>query len=178
MLMDESSEEQVQAQPRRGHKRKKWLWISIVAIVVLALGAGGTLIYMHQRDKTPLDKYTALVNFPVYYPSSFPAGYTLDKTSISINGDLVVYQLIGTNPKNPALVFTQQAMPADFDANKMVGKNASALGVPTGTLYDISAAQQSKYMLTTGPTLLFINANSKVDAKMINTTVSSLHEVK
>lgn len=144
--------------------------------MILAAAGAAALIYTH-KSSSPLSKYAYQVSFPVYGPAKLSAGYTLNPKSINVSGDLLVYSLAGTS-KKPTLVVTQQSTPADFDANKLVGKNASALAVPTGTLYDISAGEQSKYMLTTGTTLIFISSDSKVENGVVNSLASDLHKVE
>lgn len=156
-------------------RKKKWLATAIVVLLIV-VAAVGVLIYTH-RSSSPLSAYARQISFPLYYPSKLPDSYYLNAKTISLSSDLVFYELNSTSQK-PALVITQQSMPDGFDAKKLVGEKASALAVPVGTLYDISAGKQSKYMLTTGTTLVFISTLKKVDASAVNALASSLQQVK
>jgi hypothetical protein len=158
-----------------GHRLKK-RWIILFAIVV-ALASLIAWLYLNARGNTPLDSYAQKVSFPLYYPSKLPPDYTVDTKSISVDGGLIIYKLTSTTQK-PALVFTEQALPPNFDGNKMIGKNAAALAVPTGTLYDVQAGQQGKYILTTDQTLIFVNAASKPDTETINSMMLSLQKIR
>jgi hypothetical protein len=158
---------------KRNRRRKILILISIIAVI----GIGAYVVYLNIRDSTPLDSYTKKLNFPIYYPSNLPKDYAISSKDVSVTGGLIIYKLTST-AKKPELVFTEQAAPSNFDANKMIGKNATALAVPTGTLYDIEAGQQGKYMVTTDSTLIFINANSKPDSSLINSMVLSLRKTK
>jgi hypothetical protein len=157
------------------HSRRRKILL-LLGVVVL-IGIGAYFVYTNIRDSTPLDSYAKKLDFPIYYPSQLPKDYTVSSKDVSMTGSLIVYKLTSTT-KKPEFVFTEQAAPPNFDANKMIGKNATALAVPTGTLYDVEAGQQGKYILTTGSTLIFINANSKPDSGMINSLALSLRKVE
>jgi len=145
------------------------------SIVVLVIISVVTLMYV--RGSGPLDGYAAKVSFPVYYPTKLPPGYTLNPKSVSISSDLLFFSVTSAE-KKPTLVFTEQSMPANFDIKSMVGKDATALAVESGTFYDIGTDKQNKYILATDSTLIFINITDKIDASAVNFMAGSMHQVR
>lgn len=73
-----------------------------------------------------------------------------------------------------------QATPAGFDAAKIIGKTSIPNSImPSGTLYNISLGDSSKYMFTTGDgTLLFITAITDIPTSDINIISKNLEKIK
>ena len=111
MADDASSETNV---PRKRQQIRPLPFL-LVALVLVSLMASGWL-YWH-RDNSPISKgIRRSVGFVLYYPSSLPSGYSLEKGSVKTTKDIVFYTL---RSGSQTVIISEQAAPKnppDFDA--------------------------------------------------------------
>ena len=160
--------------------RRRRIWILLIIVMMVVLGIGATTYWLLVgRQASPLPRtVVAQVDFPVYFPSPMPSGYTLKADSAGGDNNTVYYTLTDGTDKT-AITVTIQATPAKFDASQLIGKNPIPTSIsPVGTLYNLSTGGSSKYMLTTGKTLLFITSPKEIDGKVIDTITSNLAEIR
>lgn len=159
-------------------KRRKIIIIVSIVSVLLVGGAIGYWLFFG-RSTTPLPKeLIAQATFPIYYPEKLPEGYMLKAGSATGDSNAVYYILADSSGKH-AITITSQAIPATFDAAKIMGSNPIPTTItPAGTLYNLSAGGSSKYMLNTGSTLLFITSPETINGKNMTAITSSLTEIK
>jgi len=164
-----------------GPKSKKKLVLVVIFAVILVLSAGGATWFVISKNSThsPFSKkFISSVNFPLHYPDPLPEGYIIDKKSIGENDDTAYYQLVNSN-KKVSITITMQPTPNGFDAAKLTASASIPTSiVPSGTVYNLSIGGSSKYMLTTGKTLIFITSTDNTETKTINSIANSLTEVK
>jgi hypothetical protein len=161
-----------------GKRRKNIIIVCAVSILLLVGSIGGWLLF-GRTDAPPLPKQIiAQADFPLYFPSTLPTGYTLKVNSVGGDTSAVYYTLVDATGKK-AITITMQATPASFDASKIIGSNPIPTTIiPIGTLYNLSTGGTSKYMLNTSKTLLFITSSTAIDGKIINAITANLAEIK
>jgi hypothetical protein len=162
-----------------GKRRKKIIILGCVISIVLLAAIIGAKLFIGHSDAPPLpQQIITQASFPLYYPASLPTGYALKVDSVVGDSNAIYYTLADITGKNDITV-TLQATPASFDAAKIVGSNPIPTSItPVGTLYNLSIGGKSKYMLSTGKTLLFITSPKTIDGKTLNTLANSLAEIK
>jgi hypothetical protein len=86
--------EEVATKSHRLSKRRIITFV-LIAICIIASAITVTIIRDRQHtNSTPFSIETRqAVDFPLYYPTNLPAGFTLDKTSISSTDEVVLYNL-------------------------------------------------------------------------------------
>jgi hypothetical protein len=89
-------------------KRGKRLLLILIVLLLAALGGGGWWYFSNSSTGIP-KKIVHSVNFPVYYPSPLPAGYSYEKGSAKVSGSLLVYNLQSGSMR---ISVTEQAAPA------------------------------------------------------------------
>ena len=165
---------------RTWSKKKRMILATAVFISLLIVGSVTWFIANHRDSgSSPFSSgFVHSVDFPLYYPSLLPAGYTLDSNTGSTT-DTAYYNLVNTVKKRTITV-TMQATPSDFDAAKIIGSASIPTSImPSGTLYDLSIGSESKYMFTTGEdTLLFITSSGKIPASDIDTITRNMQKIE
>lgn len=159
-------------------KKKALIIGGVVALVLLAGVAAWFVIAQKINSPLPRD-FIESVNFPVYYSSTLPADYTLDKESIDSDGVTAHYTV--SNPKKKiTITVTQQATPSGFDAAKIIGSAPIPTRISTsGTLYNLSIGASSKYMFTTGgATLVFLTSPSTIPSEDINAFIDNFKKAE
>ena len=159
-------------------KKKALIIGGVVALALLAGVAAWFVIAQKTNSPLPRD-FIESVNFPVYYSSTLPADYMLDKESIASDGVTAHYTV--TNPKKKiTITVTQQATPSDFDAAKIIGSAPIPTRISTsGTLYNLSIGTSSKYMFTTGgATLIFLTSPGTIPSEDINAFIDNFKKVE
>jgi len=162
-----------------GKKRRNIILLGCaISIVLLSVAIGAKLLIGH-RATPPLPKQLiSQASFPIYYPSKLPEGYVLKTGSVGGDSSAVYYTLTNGTDKS-AITVTLQATPSKFDASQIIGKNPIPTTItPVGTLYNLSTGGSSKYMLSTGRTLLFITSPTTIEGKSITTITNSLTDIK
>src|SRR5438309_398284 len=92
-----SGQRQVGGRSQPGARLRKLLRSRLVLGCVVAsfvMIAGGVILLMSSSQHSPFSKdIISSVNFPLYYPTSFPTGYQIDPNSITSNSQAVLYQI-------------------------------------------------------------------------------------
>lgn len=152
----------------------------VVFLGLIVLVAAGTLgyLFLEKYPASPLpESVVAQADFPVFFPSPMPEGYSLKDSGVDGSSNAVFFTLRDTQ-NNSDVVITMQPIPAGFDAAKIIGNSP----IPTtllenGSLYNLSVGGSTKYMLVGDKTLFFITSVTTVSTKDITTIINSLKEV-
>jgi hypothetical protein len=123
-------------QPKRRHFKRT---IS-VAVIVVAVAATVMALYLRLSDnQTTTNPFTAKVQssvqFPLYYPTSLPAGYTIDSESVTEpHTGVVAFKLVSQN--GGIMYVSEEARPQSFDLGGFYKQFTSyrGLAVSDGTI--------------------------------------------
>ena len=141
--------------PKKGSK--KWLFSLLVLLIIIGL-AFGIWWFIKGRDSGPIPKsIQKSAGFAIYYPSSMPLGYSLDKSSVNQSNQIIFFKLkSGDN----AINISEQAAPPtppDFSALQKFNSSFKNLSIVGGrSIYGISQNQPVALLLT-NTTLININ---------------------
>ncbi len=98
----------------------RMFWV-ISVLLVTSLGlAGGGLYYYRWRSDWPIPKVVrSQIQFPIYYPSSMPKGYSYQKGFAKIQNGILFYKITSGNR---TIVIGEQAIPvAPPDLSSLIG---------------------------------------------------------
>jgi hypothetical protein len=169
------SSETVSAKAVSSKRKKHGKKLLLVGIIVVITTLGIALAYFlvaSRQNHTPIDDYARQSDFSLYYPDRLPEDYEVATTSIASSR-------LKSRSNKPTITVTQQAMPANLDADRIVGKDApAAVRAQSGTLYNIGTGEQGRYMLITSGTLIFFSTNSKINTEMANSLADDLKPVR
>lgn len=145
---------------------KKWLRLTIITALVLA-SAAGAWFYYQKNNTSPLPKsIIASANFSLYFPTKLPDGYTLDKSSVKKDGDLVFYNFVKNN--STVFVSLQAKPPIAPDFQKLIdGLGFKKLDAPAGTgVLGINIDKPTAILLT-NTTLITVYATKDVASDIV-----------
>lgn len=164
--------------------KRKWLRliaISFIRLVVLAVIIGGFAIawHYHKESSKPIPKSVRQsVNYPIYYPTTIPKNYSLDRSSIKSSDDTVTYSFKSTVSANPITV-TFQPIPKGFNPKSLFAHNPyPTTFTPIGTLYDLSSDKQTRVMITANNSLIFISSTGILNTSDVQAVITSLKPVQ
>jgi hypothetical protein len=166
------------SQPRRNRRKILIISTCIAATIIICAGLG-SLLYAHSK-KSPLPKnIVQSANFPIYYPSPVPQGYSYDPDRTTASTGLLIYRLKNNANKAP-LTLTLQPVPKGFNVSKVFDpKVTPATSVPVGNEYNLGIGQESKYVIITDDgTLIFITSSTKIPGSTLHSLVNNLQLVK
>ncbi len=86
----------------------------VTGIVLVTAGVAIFQIVFVPRSPFSSDLVSS-VDFPLYYPTSLPAGFHLDTGSISSNNQVVVYGIVNPDRDNGTISISIQAKPSGFN---------------------------------------------------------------
>lgn len=99
----------------------------LIGVLVAVLAAGGSASLVPKKIQKSVD-------FPIYYPASLPAGYTLDIPSFQLaEAGVVLFTVSDSNGKD--IVFSEQQQPSTSDMDKFISSYLplnSVLQLPLG----------------------------------------------
>ena len=140
-----------------------------IAISILAVG-----IFLHNRENGPIPRVIlSQVNFPLYYPTELPAGFSLDKNSFSETSGVVTYVINYDNGKK--LIFNTQALPKDFDFDSFQG-NGKKIGSSLGDAYVGSLGNNTVVSVATDKSWLFIGVPSPINTPAMEVILQHLKQ--
>jgi hypothetical protein len=157
--MNEDPEKPIQEQPKRNHHKKLLLIIAIALLIAGGIMAG--LIYMYQKNSTPLSEYAARVNFPLYYPAKAKTFFQFNPQSVTSQVGLFTYT---GNYRARSMVIVEQPMPDQFDYN--IVSAAKEITVKIGKIYIAELGNRPTGIIITGKTLVTISSPA-ADAGLI-----------
>ncbi len=93
----------------------------LAAILLPILLIGSLLALFILRPHSPFPPQVQRdTSFPLYYPSKFPAGFKLDRGSISASGGIVIFAI--SDGRGRQIAVTEQARPQNFDFSSLRGE--------------------------------------------------------
>jgi hypothetical protein len=159
-----------------GHEMSEYTAKLFLGLVVLVLIAGAVALWHFTLGK-PNNPLPASIrqstSYSLYYPAKEPVGYSVDQSTIkSVNG-VVTYNL--TKPDSSPIVVTQQATPKGFDPKSLFQHNPLPTTIsPLGTIYDLSYKNQTRFMINSADSLIFISSDGKITNAQLQQIVQGL----
>lgn len=163
-----------------GHKMSSYTAKIFLGLICLAIIAGILVLWRYtvNRPSDPLPaSLRQSVSYAIYYPTKEPAGYKFDSSSIQNSNGALSYSL--TKPGSQPIVITQQATPKNFDPKAMFQHNPLPTTIsPLGTIYDLSYKNQSRFMVDSTDSLIFISSGSKLSNSQLHQIITGLKQSK
>jgi hypothetical protein len=144
---------------------------AVLAVLVIAIASGAIYINYIRPADSPFSKtIKQSVGFPIYYPSSLPAGYQYAKGSAKIDASLLYYNL---SSGNQTIYVTEQAAPQNPPSlsglpnfkplNTFAGQ--AAIGIDHGTPVGI---------IISNTTLVNLRASNDVPNDVLAKTIQAM----
>jgi len=151
---------------------------ALVAVgVLLLLGLAAVAIsHIRQHPTTaglPRNDYERL-SFPVYFPQPLPAGFTLDRSSISSRPNVLIYKY--TYDNGDPLFVSIQPLDPQLDLNSF--KPTREIGTAIGKGYLVEYEDRTTVAIVTPKTLVLLNAPQNIPSVAIEQFAASLRAVK
>lgn len=147
--------------------------IVLICIVCLMVLGGLGVWFMTGRSQNGAGFITpelrAKTNFPIYYPTKLPEGFSIDETSIALDEDVLFFTF--TN-KTQQVTVSQVAMP-DFDPG-LSWSGFEEMSLPVGKGYIGRNGGRSVALIATKKTLLNIVASPNVSDDVVSSLSFSL----
>ena len=159
---------------QRGNFTKKIILVfSLVGITVF--GAYMTILLLHSRPTIPVPRaISSQVDFPLYYPTKFPSGFSLDTNSFSQSNKVVTYTV--SYEGNKKLIFNIEVRPTNFDFEGFQS-NATKISSSIGDAYVGSLGKNTVISITTEKSWIFIGVPSPIDTPALEVILQHLKQV-
>lgn len=151
--------------------------ITFIIFFILILGAALAIgAVLHYRQIGPIPRQiSSQVDFPLYYPTEFPSGFSLDKNSFSETNTIVTYTV--TYDGNKKLVFNTQARPTNFDFDSFQSKGKK-LESSLGDAYVGALGKSTVVSIATDKSWLLIGVPSPIDTPSLAAILQHLKEAR
>lgn len=148
-------------------------WVILVVLLVSGFG-----IWYWYNSAAVVDREIAsAADFTVYSPRQAPSGYQLEAEQTSLNNDILTYKFTSQSNRTD-IVVTVQDRPEGFSMSEISkGGSISSTAMSSGTLYDLSTGDTSKYLLDTGLSLVYITSSGSINTATINSLVNNLRKI-
>lgn len=152
-------------------------------LITTAIIAGGAFGVMTWRDHQRANNAAATqlpsaavqkTSFSVYAPLTPPAGFTLNRSSVSSTNQAFVYSY--TYDKNKQLVITTQQLPPHFDTTQFNPDKTVQTNIGTAYMVDLDA--RTTAAVVTNKSLIFINAPSKISEDVLEQFINTMELAK
>jgi len=138
--------------------KRKLVVLGLIIFLLAIVGTIGFFTLNSQHPPQQLINIAEEVNFPIYYPSELPAGYSFMDNSAKYQSGFLYYKL---HKGNKIISITQQPIPAAA-VNLQKLPRYSSLSVPAGpAALGVSVGNPSA-VIATGSTLVNINSSKGV----------------
>lgn len=131
-------------------KRRIAITLGLVAAIVLGIG---TYSLLH-RPANPLAIYAQSVDFPLYYPSSLPDGYSISQDT-SYSDNTIFFTIRSSNGD---IVVAQQKVPDQTSTMRVDGFSSVSTGIGTLTLGSVNGTATG--FVTTDRTLISLRGGT------------------
>ena len=147
--------------------------IAVVLLLVIVLA----VFFLRNNTAAPPDQVTSLaarINYPVYYPSRLPAGYSYTDGSAKLQSGLLYYKL--HNGTKTISITEQPITASSVDLQKL--PNYSSLNVPAGPAAIGVSIGNPAVVIATGSTLVNINSSKGVSKDTVISLAMKINEIK
>ena len=150
-----------------GHKRHRKFIVILVILTVLAAGGVGGWVYLnHANQSSPIPAAVRQqVDFPLYYPSRLPEGYSVSQAPAVSEG--VAAMAIRT-PSGDTIFISQQAAPTGLNYQKFLSdelKRPQEFSTPIGIGYVGGPLGRTFGSILTSKTWVLLNTVQGVNAE-------------
>ena len=143
-----------------------------VVVVIIALGLAVFVALVNRPLVEP--SLISQADFAVYTPNHAPKGYEIIDSQTSLSRGILSYSFVNKTDQNK-ITITVQERPGQFDSTQFTkGGSVSSVAADNGTLYDLSIANASQYLLDTGDALVYLTASNRVDQPVMQNLATSL----
>lgn len=158
--------------------KKRRLQIILASVLLLVILTTGTAFMAFPKQQSPFAKsIVASVGFPLYYPKALPSGYIIDTSSITSNGQAVLYQIINPGASNATIFVSIQAKPSNFNFNDFYQQKLSdTTAHPTANGQAVVGLYNNGVFgsLVTSSDWIIITTPNEAAASRIQTVLNSL----
>ncbi|HVS78942.1 MAG TPA: hypothetical protein VHD84_01475 [Candidatus Saccharimonadales bacterium] len=111
--------------PAKAARRRFFSKMSLAILILIIIIAAAATGWWISRSTSPIpDKISSEVLFPLYYPASLPAGYSIDQNSFDLDNEVVVFG--AKNSSGKTIAITEQPKPDNFDFDTFYSQHLSA----------------------------------------------------
>jgi hypothetical protein len=169
--------------PERNIPKRKRVWIVSILFLFILLLLATSYIHFSQKPnsnllKQELSQAQKNNNFPIYAPSSVPAGYFYKKGSISVSRGVVIYQLNSGANKNISI--SEQPVPEkvamDDFYKRFLSNKVNAISTEGKAIIG-TQGKQVVGSLETKNTWVLINAGPNVDEQVLSEIINTLKHI-
>ena len=152
--------------------KSKHLIIAGATVVVLSVGAATAVSLLDRPIVDPVVVNQA--NFAVYTPDNPPKGFKVVDSQTSLSRGILSF-VFANEADNNKLTITVQERPGGFDSAEFTkGGSVNSMTTSNGTLYDLSIANNSQYLLDTGDALVYLTSSNRIDEPAMHALVNDL----
>lgn len=145
--------------PTTGKDRKRKTFIVMTALFLVIIGT--VILFFMSRSQAPPKQVVSMVdsvNFPVYYPSKLPVGYSYVDSSAKFQSGFLYYKL---HNGTKVITVTQQGISSNaVNLHKL--PSYSSLNVPAGPAAIGISVGNPSVVIATGSTLVSLNSTKGV----------------
>lgn len=146
----------------------------LALIIMVAIAIAGSWIY-HNSHTSPIPKnIQQQVNFPVYYPSQLPAGFSLNKKSISVSRNVVVYEIRYGDKE--IISVSVQAKPQDFNFDSLSGNQEFT--TPYGKAYIVTPGTRTTGSLVASNAWVILNTTQGIGTDQMKSILDNLQPTR
>jgi hypothetical protein len=167
----------VGATVKPARKKRRWFKKMLITLVILSvLGGGAALAYAKLYNANPFSEdISSQAQISLFYPKKLPAGYTINKSSIHLDNNVLTYAAAKADLR---LVFTIEPAPANFNFgyfNKQYLTNTQSVSNPYSTA--VVGLNKDRYLgnFISGKTWFILTTNSpSVSASDLSLVIGNL----
>ncbi|MEJ0073179.1 MAG: hypothetical protein WDN27_03835 [Candidatus Saccharibacteria bacterium] len=158
--------------PPKTHFKRLRIWLIVTTFLLIILCVGGFLL-LHKTTALP-QSVTSSLSFPVYYPTSLPAGYQLDKSTVKVQDQRLFYQF----KKGPNTIYVIEQVAPDHPPDLKNLNGFGQVSTITGEAVLGTANSQPTGILLTKSTLVTVDGSKGMPVEQIGTLLQSLRSVQ
>lgn len=161
------------------YKNLRW-WASAGLIVIVATVLIGVSIAHNTKNSSFFpDSVRSSVNFPLYYPSNLPKGYTYDKSGTFVSNKTLFFNI---RAGGRVINIAEQALPSrppDLEALKKLNPSFKDLYLDSGNAISgiDSASRSPTVIIETNTTLISIQATINTPSDQVVDLAKHLRSV-
>jgi hypothetical protein len=163
-------QEEQKSKPKKVSKKKP----AIIFAALLLIAAAFFLIFNGKNNNPLPESIIKQSNFAVYYPTSLPKGYVLDKNSAAYDNQILFFSISNGDRKISISEQAPPKNPPDFDVIQKGNTSFKKLDVTGGqAIYGVSQ-QTPAAILVTNTTLINVSGSNNVPLDNVSKLIQSM----